>query len=679
MREIVAISQFLFRWRGSGSMKFPMRHSIPWLITLLCVVLTLFPFAAQAQEKSLVWDRYDVTIVVNTDGTFNVAEEQRIRFTEGEFTFGYAEIPVRFFSYLDNWAVTDSSGNRYTQVSGGGTPYTFTVEELGYRYGIRWYFPPTANRTETYTLSYRVNGGLRYYEGGDQLWWRAIPNERSFPVLGGRVTVTVPAPIQEWAAYIDEQDARNSATATVLDDRRTIVFDLERRLQAGEEFEVRVQFEPNVVAGAPQPWQVQADQVVAEREAEMAYRQTWGPIATVALGALGALFLLGGPALLYLLWYKLGRDKPVEMVADYLPEPPDDLPPGLVGTLLDEQADMQDIVATLIDLARRKAISITEVKKSGFLISSTDFTYRRERDDVPLLPYEQLLLDSVFGRKDEVELSDLKNKFYNKIPKIKSALYEEVTKQNFFVRNPESVRNQYGCLGVALLILAGVIGFILLGAFGDLTAAAFLPGFGMGVTALGFLLLSRYMPRKTDYGAEMAARWEAFKRYLKDIDRYSDLDQQKEIWDRWLPYAVAFGVEKEYMRKFERIEAPAPGWYIPDPTLYGPYRRRYYGTGTGPVIVAGGGSGGGGMGNIGGGEGGGLGGGLSSASRGMGASLSSMSAGLGSMLSSASSTMTSRPASSSSSGGGWSGGGGGFSGGGSFGGGGGGGGSRGFG
>lgn len=76
-----------------------------------------------------------------------------------------------------------------------------------------------------------------------------------------------------------------------------------------------------------------------------------------------------------------------------------------------------------------------------------------------------------------------------------------------------------------------------------------------------------------------AARWLAFKRYLKDIDRYTDLTAQKEIWDRWLPYAIAFGVDKEYIRKFEKVDAPAPGWYIPDPTLYGPYRRWYYGNG----------------------------------------------------------------------------------------------------
>ncbi|MFZ1755595.1 MAG: DUF2207 domain-containing protein, partial [Caldilineaceae bacterium] len=613
-------------------------------ILLLALVIGLLasPLVAQAQEKSLVWDRFDVDILVKADGTFDVAEHQRIRFTAGSFTFGFRELPVSNFDYADNWAVTDSSGNRYELVSGGSQPYTFTVDDSGYKYGIRWYFPAASDTTETYSLSYTVHGGLRYYDAGDQLWWKAIYSDRSFPVLNGRVNVFVPAEVQEWAAYINGRDAKDSASATLLEGKKTVVFDLDRRLNSGQDFEVRVQFPHGVVAGTVQSWQTRADQQVAAREAEQAYLDRWGPIATLGFGALGALFLFGGPALLYLLWYKLGRDKPVDIVADYLPEPPDDLPPGVAGVLLDEQVDMEDIIATLVDLARRKAISITEEKK-GRLLTSTDFIYRRERDDVPLTAFEEELLKAVFGRKQEVELSDLKNKFYQKIGKLKKSLYADVTERQLFVRNPESVRNQYGCLGVLLLGLAGVAAFALVGVFGDLTAAAFLPGFGMGVTAFGFLLLSRFMPKKTDSGSEASARWQAFKRYLKDIDRYTDLDAQKEIWDRWLPYAIAFGVDKEYIRKFEKIDAPAPGWYIPDPTLYGPYRRWYYGSGdTGPMTAGSGG----GLGKLGrpGSEGGSLGGGLSEASRGMGNSLTSMSAGLGAMLSSASTTMTSRPA-----------------------------------
>ena len=180
------------------------------------------------------------------------------------------------------------------------------------------------------------------------------------------------------------------------------------------------------------------------------------------------------------------------------------------------------------------------------------------------------------------------------------------------------------------------------------------------------------MPRKTDTGAETAARWQAFKRYLRDIDRYSDLEEQKELWDRWLPYAIAFGVDSQYIRKFAAVDAPAPGWYIPHPTMYGPYRHWYYGPGpAGPASSSGRPD------FDGRGAGRDIGGGLGDASRGLRSGLSGMSAGLGALLTSTSTAMVSRPSTSSTGGGGW--GGGGFSGGGGFGGGGGGGGGGGFG
>ncbi len=369
-------------------------------------------------------------------------------------------------------------------------------------------------------------------------------------------------------------------------------------------------------------------------------------------------------SLVYLLWYRVGRDKPVDRVAEYLPEPPDSLAPSLAGTLLDDSADMQDIVASIVDLARRKAISITEEKEEGFFRMGTDFVYRRERRDVPLQPFELELLQGVFGSKDEVRLSDLKNKFYKEIPAIKQSMYADLIQRNYYRQSPETVRSTFGCIGVAAIVVAVAASFLLFVTLIDFTVAAVCPGFGLFVTALALLLAARAMPRKTDAGSETAARWRAFKEYLQNIDKYTDIDAQKAIWDRWLPYAIAFGIDKSYIRKFEGVNAPAPGWYIPSPTLYGPYHRRYYGSGGegGPPVTLPGGSGGNWSG----------GGGLGDASKGLGTSLAGMSAGLGTLLSSASSTFNSRPSSSGSSGGGWSGGGG-------FGGGGGGGGGGGFG
>ncbi len=643
------------------------------MAAVVIATLALFQAGSQvlAQSKSLVWQQFDVDIDVAPDGTFEVTEHQTIDFTNGSFSFGYREIPIRNLAHIDGWSLSDSDGNIYQQTANtAAAPHTFSVEKSGGAYLINWHFPPLANATKTYHLQYTVHEGLRYYDTGDQLWWKAIYGERDFPVLAGTVQVQLPAAaeIMVWDAYVNDLSAPERFNVEVANDQSLFKVMLTQRLAAGEEVEIRVQFTPNVVAGSAPAWQAAADELAAQREAELLYRQRWGPWASLLLGGLGLLFFVGGPALLYLLWYRVGRDQPTEVIADYLPEPPDELPPALVGTLIDEHVDMHDLLATIVDLAQRKVISITEEQSEGFFRMGNDFVYRWEDQQAELLPYERQLLESMFGRKDEVRLSDLKNKFYTKLPKLQQSLYQAVAKSELFPSNPDHVRNRYRGFAMAGLAVAALLGVVLVNLFGDLTAVAVFPAIGIGFTALGLLFLARWMPRKTAHGVAVSARWLAFKRYLQNIDTYADMAEQKAIWDRWLPYAIAFGIDKEYIRKFEAVDAPAPGWYIPSPTLYGPYRRRYYGpyggqpTTTTPGRAPTGGSGDGS-----------LGGGLSDASRGMGASLASMSAGLGTLLTSASSTMTSRPASSSSGSGGS------FSGGGSFGGGGGGGGSGGFG
>ena len=630
------------------------------LMALLVAPATQLAPRVLAQDKSLVWDRFDTDIEIHRDGSFTVTERQTIHFTRGDFSVGYRDIPIQRLSHIDDWQVSDDRGNVYQQRSGGEADYTFTVRAVGETYVIEWFFPATSGTTYTFTLRYRVHGALRFYDTGDQMWWQAVYADRPFPVEASRVRVILPdgATVQEWAAYINDRDARPDVTAAVMDNSQVVVYETRRALGSGEGLNVRVEFTPDLVDGAPAAWQTEADAEEARRAEAAVLREGWGPVVGLGLSALGALLLLGGPALVYLFWYRRGRDKAVDQIAEYLPEPPTSLAPGMAGTLIDERVDMQDIIATLVDLARRKAISITEEKVDSLFSKKTDFIYRRERDDVPLVPYEELLLTGIFGSKDEVRLSDLKDKFYSKVDGIKRGMYEGVVRAGLFPQSPETVRSQYGCAGIALLVVAVGAGIALTTAFESLTPLGFVPGLGLAVTAIALIVAAAFMPRRTDVGAEEVVRWRAFRTYLQNIDKYGDIQAQKEIWDRYLPYAIAFGVEKEYMAKFAQADAPIPGWYFPSPDIYLPRRGWYYGT---PGPTAGGGdislpSGG-------------PGGTLSDMSRGMGTSLSAMSAGLGAMLSSASAAMTSRPASSSSGrsgwgGGGFSGGGGGFSGGG---------------
>src|SRR5690606_26082375 len=72
--------------------------------------------------------------------------------------------------------------------------------------------------------------------------------------------------------------------------------------------------------------------------------------------------------------------------------------------------------------------------------------------------------------------------------------------------------------------------------------------------------MSRHMPRKTDKGAEAAAMWRAFRRYLQDIEKHRDLGAAGEIFDRYLSYAIAFEIDKGWIRKFSEAGARKPAW-----------------------------------------------------------------------------------------------------------------------
>ncbi len=213
-------------------------------------------------------------------------------------------------------------------------------------------------------------------------------------------------------------------------------------------------------------------------------------------------------------------------------------------------------------------------------------------------------------------------------------------------------------LGITGIVLGFIAGWILVplskyaGAFPCLAVA-------IGIGGVSMVIASRFMPAKSLKGSEAAAKWEAFREYLRDLKDLEELDNAAEIFEKYLPYAIAFGMNNSFVNKFARVtDAPAPGWYIPH------HRRRLPTSGGGRGLAT----------DVGSGAGAGS-GGLQGMSEGMSGGLQNMSDGLTSMLNSAGRIMRSAPSSSGSSGGG----GGGFSGGGFSGGGGGGGGGRGFG
>jgi uncharacterized membrane protein len=622
----------------------PMRRPIAFSLILLIASLWL-AVPVGAQSKSAYAKEYDVDLTVLPNGDLRVVETLDMVFQGGPFSYGFRIIPTDRLDDITNIEV--SEGNQRYQSSGsqGANTYWADYNEDG-DVEIRWYYPYTSNADRTFQIAYTVKGAVRRYAEGDEVWWMAVHDDHPYLIRGSRVTLQLPEavtinPRDDGKGYVVQTDGV-AAELTVSPDRRTVTAVAKEVLNPGDFLAVGVKFTPGVVGGGKPNWQSDYDEKVAW--------DTGGKqVLNLFLGALGLLSLIAAPLAVYLLWYGRGRDPQVGLVADYIPEPPEDVPPGVVGTLVDEKADLQDVIATLIDLARRDYLTMTEEAEKGFagLTFKRDFVFERtDKGWSGLRDYEITLLRELFGSSHSKHLSDLKNKFYTALPTIRSGLYDAVVDEGYFRSSPNKTRQLYTILAFVVGALAITLAVVTTMLFAEWVDTIWCPSVGLLIGAAALIVVGQAMPVKTKKGAEATARWNAFRRYLKEIERYTDLETATDLFERYLPYAIAFNLERRWVQKFARVETtPIPGWYHP---YWMMGRSGYYGA-----------SGGGSSSESGSRPS------VQSMSDGLAGGLQSMSDGLVSMFNSVGKTLTSAPSSSSS--GGFSGGG--FSGGGSSGGG----------
>ena len=509
-----------------------------------------------AQIKTFYWERFDVDITLLENGDLRVEETQVLYFEGEPFTFGFSTIPTG--NKGNNDGIVDIRVQEgdfiYTQDS-SRRPGTFIIEEESDEVIINWYFEPAIGR-HVYTFSYTVLGGVHVGDGssednGDQVFWKAIPEEHSARIEASQVVLRLPQGVQPQtyynsneylvAAYINAEET-DTIDIDVSEDGRIITYQTNEILSPNAQLEVRVQFPHGLLSTNIPQWQ---------------QRQQAADTINLALVTLALCLLLAGPLAVLTLWYSRGRDPhPEVVVPDYISEPPDNLPPAVVGTLIDEKADMHDILSTLVDLARRGYLLIEENKGHKFI--------RTDKSDEDLRPFEQEFLRGVFRGKMQQTLSSLRYKFSDKLPQLRQLLYEELVENGLVPYSPESVRNNYGCAAFALFAMAAILFFAIPVFFADneAVAASICPTMAVGLTGLVLLITSRFMPVKTRKGAEAAAKWEAFKTYLKTIEKYENLPEVGDIFEAYLPYAVAFGLERTWIRKFAAVPStPVPPWY----------------------------------------------------------------------------------------------------------------------
>lgn len=522
-----------------------MRRTFAWLAVLLinaCMASAL-PLSAQAQSKSLLWERLDTEIEVREDGTLHITETNVIYFTRGTFTFGFREIPYNRLTAVRDVRVSELDPAVSQEIP-------LRIERSQGKEGllVKYYFSRPAERElRTFIVRYTVEGAIRYYDEGDQVWWAVVYADRNgFDVRQARATLRLPAgaTVQKAEVYGVRAEVRGVGESV-------LVAEALEPIPNGVTMELRAQFQHGIVRGTPPPWQ-------REFDARRRFEEEAQPVITLVALLFALLLTIGGPAAAAVIYVTRGRDPEVGLVAEYLTAPPN-IPPGLGGALYDEHADVQDIVATIVDLARREVLQLREEEPNKWAIARG-----AAFGTAALEPFERLLINRLgLESREWRRIADLDKQFYFHLPVLQNAIYDALVQRGYYTQSPEKTRARYNTIAAAFLLIGGAALFAAAYFAETLSFALLCPPLGLMATGSAFLVVARHMPVRTRQGAEMRMRVAAFRRYLQNVERYTDINAAPAIFERYLPWAIALGLRQSWVRKFSNASAPLPPWYVP--------------------------------------------------------------------------------------------------------------------
>jgi uncharacterized membrane protein len=152
----------------------------------------------------------------------------------------------------------------------------------------------------------------------------------------------------------------------------------------------------------------------------------------------------------------------------------------------------------------------------------------------------------------KIKISDLKNKFYTHLPAIKKSVMDQVIKDEYFPHNPTTIRGIYTGIGTVMIVIAFQIMTVAI----DLLV-------GILVSGIIIIIIGQFLPRKTKKGTETYYVLKGLYEYIDtaEKDRMEFQEKNGILFEKLLPYAIAFGLVKKWAKAFEDIIKTPPNWY----------------------------------------------------------------------------------------------------------------------
>lgn len=486
-------------------------------------------------------DSYQVDVQVNRDATINVEEKILYNFGSLQRHGIFRNIPYkyrndlgRFNLRISNIEVTDDSGRNipFSKSTSNGDLVLKIGDADLYVTGV-----------QEYNIRYTVDRAINFFADHDELYWNAIGTGWEVPIEQAQVLVNLPVSSIDQACYSGPQNSQSQNCTVANANSRALTFTPNQLLDPGQGLTVVV----SVPAGTiTQPtWQDRLGDLI---------KDNW--ILVLPVLVFGIMFLL---------WRKYGKDSKGRgvILAEY--EPPQNLSPLYLGTLVDGRLDQKDYSAEIINFAVQGCLTIKKVETTKLLFfKGSDYELTKLKD-LPntAAPQSKKLFEALFKGSNVVKLSEFKNDigFGQALAKIPGKVFKELTASNYYRHNPTTARVITIALGA---IVIGSITVFSAPWFGALSIVA---GISSGIILIVFAFL---MPARTAKGAETRDHILGLKQYLSIAERDRlkfhhdpgkiDLHTPAQF-EKLLPFAVALGVEKQWAKQFEGLYNDSPGWY----------------------------------------------------------------------------------------------------------------------
>ncbi len=498
-----------------------------YLKKLFLILGLILPFTILSQGGFTI-KNYHIDVLIDDSGSMSMTETIDLQFdqrrrgiireipTNGKFKNHRQNINISDV-YVEGWNFTTTPGKNYTIKIGDKN--TFITGD------------------QQYIIKYKAHNGILNFENHEEIYWTLIGGDWNADILNGSFKITLPSEIElseddfhvfsgqvgESTEYGNIQKAGNVFTGKSL-----VTLGNNKALSVGIRLPKGYFFN-------------QAKENITTIKAPKVYTKdrTYPFPILMILGFLTSFFV----------W---GRNKTSNIMQERY-YPPHNMSSAEVGTYYDFTVHSRDLLS-LIPYWGEKGFIKVRVDDSS---KKTDIYLEKQKDLPPeTAQHEQYFFDHIFAYSDVVYIDEIKEEFYQDYTTSRKLLKEEILEKELY--DAEAVRAFHSTKSIFLALICLALGVISIFVFNWVAT-------GIGFFALSLLLFTfKFVrPKRSSKGQLLHDQLEEFKNTVKNPDQ----DKLQEIvakdpryFDKIFPYAVAFGLDKSWLKSFEDI-GRKPDWY----------------------------------------------------------------------------------------------------------------------